>query len=106
MGGSVGPVLANIIMKECEKVIDKLYIRYVEDTLLVIRKKDIDIVVNKFSSFNKNKKFAVDPFENCVSHFLDTEFVAMDSVYFTKIPKLVNTQILNLLHCGNGKHHG
>ena len=63
MGGSLGSVLANIIMAECEKVIVnqliennivKFYIRYVDDTLLVLRKKDIDIVLNKFNSFSKN----------------------------------------------------
>ena len=57
MGGSLGPVLANIIMRECEKVIVnqliennsvKFYIRYVDDTLLVLRKKNIDIILNKF----------------------------------------------------------
>ena len=82
MGGSLGPVLANIIMTECEKFIVnqliennivKFYIRYVDDTLLVLRKKDIDIVLNKFNSFNKNLKFTVDVFENCVPHFLDIE---------------------------------
>ena len=71
MGGSLGPVLANIIMTECEKVIVnqliennivKFYIRYVDVTLLVLKKKDIDIVLNKFNSFNKNLKFTVDTF--------------------------------------------
>ena len=47
MGGSLGPVLANIIMTEFEKVVVenliktgtvKLYARYVEDSLLVIKK--------------------------------------------------------------------
>ena len=55
MGGSLGPVLANIIMTECEKVIvDKLmkekvvmfYTRYVGDTLLIIKKRDINYVLN------------------------------------------------------------
>ena len=82
MRGSLGPVLANIIMTECEKVIlnqlienniVKFYIRYVDDTLLVLRKKDIDIVLTKLNSFNKNLKFTVDTFENCVPHFLDIE---------------------------------
>ena len=50
MGGSLGPVLANIIMTEFEKVvvrnliktgIVKFYARYVDDTLLVIKWKDI-----------------------------------------------------------------
>ena len=82
MGGYLGPVLANVIMTKCEKVIVnqlieinvvKFYIRYVDDTLLVLRKKDIDIVLNKFNSFNKNLKFTVDTFESCVPHFLDIE---------------------------------
>ena len=55
MGGSLGPVLANILMTECEKVIvDKLmkekvvmfYTRYVVDTLLIIKKRDINYVLN------------------------------------------------------------
>ena len=82
MGGSLGPVLANIIMTECEKVIvDKLiedgiikfYIRYVDDTLLVIKRTDISCVLNKFNSFDDNLKFTIDTFENCVPHFLDIE---------------------------------
>ena len=80
MGGSLGPVLANITMIECEKVIvDKLmengiikfYIKYVEDALLVIKRTDISCVLNKFSSFDDNLKFTIDTFENCVPHFLD-----------------------------------
>ena len=48
MGGSVGPVVVNIFVTECEKVIInqliennivKFYIRYVDDTLLVLRKR-------------------------------------------------------------------
>ena len=50
MGGSLGPVLANIIMTECKQVIDKLmkeevimfYTRYVDNTLLIIKKRDIN----------------------------------------------------------------
>ena len=64
-GGSLGPVLANIIMTECEKVIVnqliennivKFYIRYVDDTLLVLRNKDTDIVLNKFNSLKQKFK--------------------------------------------------
>ena len=82
MGGSLGPVLANIIMTECEKVIvDKLiedgiikfYIRYVDDTLLVIKRTDISCVLNKFSSFDYNLKVTLDSFENCFPSFLNIE---------------------------------
>ena len=50
MGGSLGPVSTNIIMTECEKVIVnqlieneiiKLYIRYVDDTLLFSERKTL-----------------------------------------------------------------
>ena len=48
MGGSLAPVLANIIMTEFEKVVVenliktgtvKLYARYLDDSLLVIKKR-------------------------------------------------------------------
>ena len=51
MGGSLGAFSANIIMAECEKVIVKylienkvvkLYTRYIDSTLLVLRKKELD----------------------------------------------------------------
>ena len=51
MGGSLGQVIVNQLI---ENNIVKFYIRYVDDTLLVPRKKDIDIVLNNFNSFNKN----------------------------------------------------
>ena len=82
MGGSLGPVLANIIMTECEKVIlyklmkEKFimfYTRFVDDTLLIIKKRDINYVLNQFNSFDKNLKFTIDAFENSVPHFLDIE---------------------------------
>ena len=58
-GGSLGPVLANIIMIECEKAIfnqqmenniAKFYIRYVDDTLLVLRKKDTIVLKSSTAS--------------------------------------------------------
>ena len=61
---------------------------------------------SKFNSFNKNLKFTVGTFENCVPHFLDIEIYPNGLGNIIKIPKLVNTQILNLLHCGNGKNRG
>ena len=74
MEGSLGPVLANIIMTECQKVIVnqlienniKFYIRYVDDTSLVIRKKDTDIFLSKLNSLNKNLKLIICTFENMV----------------------------------------
>ena len=79
MGESLGSVPANIMI-ECEKaIVDKLieddiikfYVRYVDDTLLVIKRADISYILNKFNSFNDNPKFTIDTFESYVLHFLD-----------------------------------
>ena len=86
MGASLGPVLANIIMIECEKAIGdnlvkegqiKFYVRYVDDTLLLAKSQDIDKVLKAFNGFDKNLKFTVDKFENETPHFLDLEIAPM-----------------------------
>ena len=82
MGSCLAPVLAIIIVTELEKsIVDdlqktgivKFYRRYVDDTLLLIKPKDIPLVLNKFNSFDKNLKFTVDKFENDKIHFLCLE---------------------------------
>lgn len=66
MGGSFGPLVLNIIMIGCQKVfVDKLtkenivmfYARCIADTLLIIKKKCINYVLNQFDNFDKNLKF-------------------------------------------------
>ena len=80
MGASLGPVLANIIMTELEKkllpkLLDddviKFYVRYVDDTLVLIKEDQIESVLQKFNSFDKNLEFTVDTFEDGHIHFLD-----------------------------------
>ena len=80
MGASLGPVLANIILTELEKVIVKplfdsgmlkFYIRYVDDTLVLVKRKDLQHVLNQLNSFHPNLKFTVDDFSNEKVHFLD-----------------------------------
>ena len=82
MGSSLGPLLANIIMTQLERTIIKNFIddkillfygRYVDDTLVVIKKEHLQLVHNTLNSFDKNLKFTVDLFDNVVPHFLDTE---------------------------------
>ena len=82
MGSGLAPVLANIILTEFEKAIVNdliktriitFYRRYVDDTLVLIKPKDIPFVLDKFNSFDKNLKFTVDNFENSKIHFLDLE---------------------------------
>ena len=75
-----GLVLANFIMKECEKVIVdnlvkkgtiKFQVRYVDDTLLPVKRQAIDKVLQAFNGFEKNLKFIVDKVKNKTPHFLD-----------------------------------
>ena len=58
MGLSLGPVIANIFMTELEKfILDELindnivkfYIRYVDDTLLLVKPEDTDKILKKFN---------------------------------------------------------
>ena len=85
MGGSLGPLLANIIMTEIEnKVVWKLiddgiitfYTRFVDDTLLLIKQEDINRVKTEFEKFDKNFKFTYDMLENENPHFLDIEITS------------------------------
>lgn len=84
MGSSLGPVLANIIMAELErKVITplledgtlKFYIRFVDDTLVLVKPCDIEKVKTKLNSFHKSLNFTVDTFEDDVVHFLDIKII-------------------------------
>ena len=47
--------------------------RYDDNILLIIKKKDINNVLNQFFNFDKVLKFTTDTFENSVPHFLDIE---------------------------------
>ena len=53
----------------------KFYIRYVDDTLLLPKEEDIMFIFDKFNSFNKNLKFAIDRFDDNNIHFL---YIAID----------------------------
>ena len=79
MGSPSGPVLANIIMTEFQKIIVKdlvgkslikVYMRYVDDTLLLVKEKDIKPIHERSNSFDKNIKFTIG-FPDGNVHFLD-----------------------------------
>ena len=71
MAGFLEAALANIIMTELEKVVAenlirtgivKFYARYVDNTLLVIKRKDTDFILQKFNYFDKRLKLTIDTF--------------------------------------------
>ena len=81
VGSYLCPILTNVIIVELEKKILqpfiesgklKLYIRCVDDTLLLLAKQDdIKNIFDKFNSFHKNLKFTMVWFEDNNVHFLD-----------------------------------
>ena len=83
MGAYQRQVLENIIITECEKVIIddlvndgtiKFYVRYVDDTLLLVKCQDIGNVIKAFNRFDKSLRFiTVDKVENKAPHLLDLE---------------------------------
>ena len=82
MGSSLDLLLANIIMTEMEKTIIKKFVddrillfyeRYVDDTLVVIKREHLKLVHDALNNFDKNLNFTVDTFDDVVPHFLDIE---------------------------------
>ena len=78
MGSSLGPVLANFIMTELEKIfvkdlvdnsLIKVYMRYVDDTLLLVKERHIKLIHEHLNSSDKNIKFTID----ANIHFLDIQ---------------------------------
>ena len=80
MGSSLGPVLANVLITEFERlVVDKLikdglikfYIRYVDDILVLAKVEGIDNIMKQFNLLDKTNQFTIDRFEDSIIHFLD-----------------------------------
>ena len=60
-----------ILPKLIESGIIKFYIRYVDDTLVLIKEDRIEELLTAFNSFDRNLKFTVDEFDDGLVHFLD-----------------------------------
>ena len=68
MGSPFGPLIANVIMTELECVVVKdlfdkgylkFYIQYMDDTLVLMKKFDVPIVLQALNDFHKNLNFTV-----------------------------------------------
>ena len=87
MGGSLGPMLANVIMTEIEKVVAKnlvesniitFHVRFVDDKLVLMKCKVADFVLKTFI------RFTADTFDDCVPHFVDEKVCPNDLEIFRK----------------------
>ena len=112
MRSCLGPTLANIILTELEiKVVGSLFkdgllkfhIRYVDDTLALIKESDIDSVLNKLNGFHSSLNFTVDKFDDGVVHYLDLKLLIMKLIFIIKIHILVNTCTFPVTHPGISK---
>ena len=115
MGASLGPVMANIILTELEKhIITKLfknntlkfYMRYVDDTLVLMKRKDVDYVLSELNSFHPNLKFTVDTFDDKEVHFLDIKIHDNSTDVYYKQQTQDSMYTLAALHHGVIKLRG
>ena len=88
MGGSLGPVAANIIMAEFEQETVKKLInqgliafccRYEDDILLLIKRSRITTISEHFHKFDPDIRFTFDLFKNSTPHVLDIN-IAIDGL--------------------------
>ena len=115
MGGSLGPVLANIIMTEFEhetinNLINKgliaFYCRYVDDTLLLIKRNTINTILEHFHKFDRNIRFTFDLFENSTPHFLDINIASDGLGIYRKYTFTGQYTNLTALYLGDTKSLG
>ena len=73
VGSPLCPLMANVMMTELERRVVKdlfnkgylkLYIRYMDDRLVLMKKSDVTIVLQALIGFHKNLTFTVDTFDD------------------------------------------
>ena len=95
MGSPLGPVIAGIFMVDLEtKLIPqmsdflKLWKRYVDDTLCIIKIGTLDLILTQLNNFHENIKFTYEKQSNNMIAFLDVLIVqrgnAIDTAVFRK----------------------
>ena len=74
--------LEKIIVKDLvDKSLIKVYIQYVDDTLLSVKGKYITFIHKCLNSFDKNIKFTIDNFPDGNVHFLDIQIDILVSTH-------------------------
>ena len=94
MGTSLGPLLADVIMTEVEKQVlaplisdgtIPFYVRFVDDTLLLLKPSDISKINKSLNSFDNQLKFTSEEFtDNNDVHFLDLKITTEGTAIFRK----------------------
>ena len=94
MGSPLSPTLANIIMIALEDEIVKdlfdsdiikFYVRYVDDTLVLAKPSDVNLILNKLNSYHPDIQFTHEEFiDNNEVHFLDIKLTSNGTSIFRK----------------------
>ena len=66
--------------------------RCVDNSLLLVKNKDVNHILKCLNSFDKNIKFTNDTFSDDNKHFLDIKADKIRLIFTIKIPKQNNTQ--------------
>lgn len=94
MGLSLSPLFADIVMDDLEtdclfilknqhNCIPLFYYRYVDDTLICVKKEDIDIVLSVFNNHNPSLKFTSESENNNSINFLDLTLTKVNNKIIT-----------------------
>ena len=94
MGSPISPLFANMVMddletnclstlKEKHNVNPLLYFRYVDDTIMCINKKHIDLVVKTFNSYNNRLQFTYEIEQENKINFLDMTLIRHNNTIIT-----------------------
>ena len=86
MGSPISPLFADIVMNDLEvyclkklktdhNCIPLFYYRYVDDTILCVHKKHVDLIINTFNSYSSNLQFTFELEHNNRIHFLDITLI-------------------------------
>ena len=86
MGSPISPLFADIVMddleNDCLRILEDkhncsplFYFRFVDDTILCVQKKFIDLVLNIFNSQDKNLQFTFEVQQNNQINFLDLSLI-------------------------------
>ena len=93
MGSPISPLFANMVMddletnclstlKEKHNVNPLFYFRYVDDTIMCIDKKQIDLVVTTFNSYNNRLQFTYEIEQDKKINFLDMTLIRHNNTIF------------------------
>ena len=94
MGSPISPLLADIVMddletyclrslKENHDVNPLFYFRYVDDMIMCINKKPIDLVLENFNTYNKKLQFSYELEQDKKINFLDITLIRYNNTIIT-----------------------